>query len=129
MSAGTVTAGSPANQPSRDRAPDTAPNTVAVDGPMSDVRRRSPLLDDWTHELLLERIKAVAAIRHLFTADDIHAEHFGDLTLNRGDVGNAFVAAHTTGLIRPVGFTTSRRTGRRGSIIRVWAAHEDGDAS
>lgn len=79
-----------------------------------------PAPDGWVSAGLDEAIGVLAREGSEFTADAVHADRFGLGWMRSGDVGGAFRRARARGLIRPVGFTVSKRSGRRHSILRVW---------
>lgn len=77
---------------------------------------------DW-RQAALEEIERLAADGRDFGADDVVAE-VGQPD-SPGAVGAAFSRAAKAGLIRVVGYTTSRRIGRHGSLVRVWRGRVD----
>jgi hypothetical protein len=68
----------------------------------------------------LERLAATGAE---FTADNLVSEV--GAPDSPGAVGAVFSAAASQRLIKAVGYTTSRRLGRHGSVIRVWRGARD----
>jgi hypothetical protein len=77
---------------------------------------------NWSDEAfeVLERL-AVDGIE--FTADYL-IELFG-VPDSAGAVGAVFSKAAKAGLIKVVGYATSRRIGRHGSLVRVWRGRVD----
>lgn len=65
-----------------------------------------------------EELERLAAGGHDFCADDLVAE-VGQPD-SPGAVGAAFSSAAKSGLIRHLGYTTSRRVSRHGGLVRVW---------
>jgi len=77
---------------------------------------------DWS-ESALEELERLAGSSQDFTADDLVAEV--GAPDSPGAVGAAFSKAAKSGLIRTVGYATSRRVGRHGGLVRVWRGRAD----
>ncbi|HCG2982381.1 hypothetical protein ACL1CN_10505 [Corynebacterium striatum] len=85
--------------------------------------KENHILGDWAHHAD-KAVKQLAASGKPFTTDDIR-QHIPDgLTPKHNNAWGALLNAWARrGTIRPIGYTTGKRTQRHGGIQRIWQGH------
>ena len=78
-------------------------------------------LDPWWLDGALRAIETLAAADVIFSTDELRADPFNiPEPSHSSHWGALFAKARAEGLVKPVGFTTSRTISRNGGVLRLW---------
>jgi hypothetical protein len=92
--------------------------------PSAPSEREHPLgtsLDEWWLSGAMRAIEALAGTDQIFSCDDLRADPYSiPEPSHPSHWGALFAKARTEGLIRQVGFCTSRTGTRNGGVLRTW---------
>lgn len=78
-------------------------------------------LDEWWLDGVLRAIESLARSGAIFTTDDLRRDPYSlPEPPHPNHWGAAFAKARADGIIKPVGYASSRTVSRNGGVLRLW---------